>query len=191
MRRLLWIDTETTGLDPIDNGIIQLAMLVENSQGKVVDKLNIRFKPFEGCKYDDVALKINKKTIVEISEYMSEEKAFIKIIAFLEKNFFEGRNLRFSVAGYNTPFDISFIKQLFLRNTKIRYDHFFNHYDVDIYALVKVLDLKGTLDNKICKKLGAICNTMGVELKDAHDALRDIKATRKLNKKIRKKFILQ
>lgn len=183
----MWVDVETTGLSAQKNGIIQIALLAENEKGKVVDILNIKMKPFKECEYDDTALEINGITREEISEYENESVMFLKIIKFLKRN---TKKERFTFCGYNTQFDMKFVRAMFFRNTKVRFDHYFNYYDIDTYSLVKLLDLSGELDGKVCKKLGAICNTMGVEFRGkAHDALVDIRATRMLHKKIVKKYL--
>jgi len=188
MRRM-WIDVETTGLSPFKNGVVQLAILVEDKKTKVVDKLELTMRPFEGWEYDPKALEINGRSKTEIMNYQAEQKAFTKILKFLSKQFGKDKT-KFSFSGYNSPFDMKFIQALFRRNTDLRFDFYFNYYDVDTYALVKILNLEGIFDGKTCKKLGAICNTMGVEFKGkAHDAMVDIKATRKLHKKIVKKYL--
>lgn len=180
MRRL-WLDVETTGLNAYKNGVIQLACIDEKSKRT----FTINMKPFKGCEYTKEAEAIHGKSEKMIKKYTPEKKAFRKFITFLESH--KDRGIQFSIAGYNSPFDMRFIIALFKRNGYNFWDYF-NYYDVDVYALVKVLDLEGTLDGKKCKKLGAICNTMGVKLVNAHDALMDIKATRKLYKKIMKKY---
>ncbi len=187
--RKLWIDVETTGLNPYKNGVVQIALLVENEKGKIVDKLELTMCPFESVVIDDKALAINGRTIKEIMNFQSEEKAFKKLLSFLSKQMLKD-NTRFSFSGYNSPFDMKFVQALFYRNTKVGFNKFFNFYDVDTYAFVKIFDLWGTLDGRRCKKLGAICDTFGIEFKGkAHDAMVDIKATRKLHNKIVKKYI--
>lgn len=192
MRKILWFDTETTGLDSVKNGIIQIAMLVENKKGKVIDELNLRMKPFKGCVYDETALETNGKTDADIAQYIPEKDAFKTLVEFLDKhiNKFD-KNDKFTPAGYNIPFDIAFLQALFKRNDNDFYGAYFNYYDVDTYALVKILDLVGTFEDKPSKKLIAVCDKFGIELDeaDAHDALADIKATRKLHKRICKGYL--
>lgn len=178
--RKLWLDVETTGVDKDKNGIIQLACIDEQTGAK----FKINMKPFKGCIYDKKAKEIHGKSKKMISKYMPEHEALDK---FLDWMFYLDGEGQFSITGYNSRFDKDFIATLFKRN-EVEFWNYFNHYDIDVFALVKILDLEGVLDGKKCKKLGAICNTMGVKLDNAHDALADIKATRKLYKKIMKRY---
>ena len=145
-------------------------------------------RPFDGCEVDAKALEINGRTVKEIKKFQPEHEAVKKLIKFLDKQFLE-TTTKFSFSGYNSPFDMKFIQSLLFRHNHY-FNRYFNYYDVDTYALVKILNLEGTLDKKVCKKLGAICDTFGVEFKGkAHDAMVDIVATRKLHKKIVKKYL--
>lgn len=182
--RKLWLDVETTGLDKDKNGIIQLACIDEVTK----EKFTINIKPFKGCVYTKDAEEIHGKTEKIISKYVPEGKAIHQFIDWLEK--LQIVDEQFSIAGYNSRFDMDFITAWFKRNKK-NYWKLFNYYDVDVFALVKILDLEGNdpVTGIVCKKLGAICNTMGVKLDNAHDALADITATRKLHKKIMKRYV--
>ena len=51
MKKILWLDVETTGLDPNRNGLIQLAILMD-IDGELVDKIQINIQPFD----DDMML---------------------------------------------------------------------------------------------------------------------------------------
>jgi len=183
--RKLWLDVETTGLDADKNGIIQLACLMEDTKGKVIDEFEITIKPFEGCIYDKGAEKIHGKSEKVIAKYTDEHEAIHLFIEWLEEQQISRK--QFSIAGYNSRFDQDFITAWFGR-TKKNYWTFFNYYDIDVFALVKILDLGGYINKKYCKKLEAVCDSFGLKF-DAHDALNDIKATRKLYKKLMKKYI--
>ena len=82
------------------------------------------------------------------------------------------------------------------KRTQERYNFwsYFNFYDVDVFALVKILGITGKRfdekkkKNVACKKLKCICDLFGIKFKE-HDALEDIKATRKLYKKLVKKYL--
>jgi len=175
--RKLWLDVETTGLDATTNGIIQLACIDDETN----DKFSIDIKPFKGCVYDKGAEEVHGISEKTISKYTPEHEAVLSFIEWLDK--IKGNGGQFSIAGYNSRFDMDFIVDLFKRN-KIQYWDYFNYYDVDVFALVKILDLG--VGNK---KLTTICETMNVKLDDAHDAMSDIKATRKLYKKIMKRYV--
>lgn len=48
MKKVLWLDLETTGIDPDRHGIIQFAALVEIN-GELVDALEIKMQPHKGA----------------------------------------------------------------------------------------------------------------------------------------------
>ncbi len=174
----LWLDVETTGLNSEKNGIIQLACIKEDTK----EKFSINIKPFKDCVYTKKAEDIHGKSKKVIANYESETVSLDKFTKFL------GKDGQYSIAGYNSRFDQDFIIALFKRHKQYSYWDFFNYYDIDVFALVKILNLNGTLDGKKTKKLEAICSEFGIKL-NAHDAIEDIKATRKLYKKIVKKYL--
>lgn len=182
--RKCYIDTETSGLDSKLNAIVQIAMIIEDENGKVVDKYSSYVKPFEGSIITDEAMLINGITQKQLYSAPTEDvvlKEFMKLL--------DGK---YQIAGYNTGFDIGFIKAMFDRNNQNFWTHF-DFYDCDVYALVKIFNITGErFDEKKkkvvpCKKLSCICELFDIKLK-AHCAISDIKATRKLFKKIMKRF---
>ena len=176
--RKLWLDVETTGLDCKVNGIIQIAC-IDDLTGSTFE-LNI--KPFKGCVYEKGAKKIHGKSKKKIKKYLPEGQAIILFTNWLSGLKGTGQ---FSIAGYNSRFDQDFITEWFER-TKAGFWSYFNYYDIDVFALVKILDIYGSdVDTgRPSKKLTAICNTMKVDLENAHDAMSDIVATKKLYKKL-------
>ena len=179
----LWLDVETTGLDSEKNGIIQIACIVEDSSGKVLDTFEIKVKPFKGCIYDKKALEINGKTREDIYKYPTEKQAMSSFVNFL--NMYQKNEIQYSLSGYNSQFDQNFIIAIFKRHRQYNFWKYFNYKDIDVFALIKILDLWGS-DNS--QKLGSMCDKFGIKL-TPHDALEDIKATRKLYKKIIKRHI--
>ena len=177
--RKLFLDVETTGLDCKVNGIIQIAC-IDDLTGAT---FSMDIKPFKGCKYDKGAEKIHGKTKKEIKKFVDEDKAMVLFTEWLS-GLQKGRQ-QFSIAGYNSRFDQDFVTEWFER-TKAGFWSYFNYYDIDVFALVKILDIYGSdVDTgRPSKKLTAICNTMKVDLENAHDAMSDIVATKKLYKKL-------
>ena len=175
----LWIDTETTGLSPSKHGVIQLAMVFEVG-GEIVDKYNFKLNPFGRCEYDEKALEINGITREQISIYPLEKIVFKDIMGALILNKHYGK---FDIAGYNTSFDIKFFRSLFARNGNPNdFTEFCSWYDTDVFALVKILkNIVGTKN----LKLETVCKVYGIKL-NAHDAMSDILATRKLYYKLLK-----
>ena len=81
------------------------------------------------------------------------------------------------IAWYNTPFDTGFIREWY-RDNGDNYTDDFTYREIDILALVRHMQLWGTIETKDAK-LSALCKHYGIGL-DAHDAMNDIRATREL-----------
>ena len=173
MKRTAWLDLETTGLNPNEHGIIQIAIIIEDN-GKIVDKFESKLNPGD-VKFDKYALDVNNTTKKEIQTYPSIFKVSPRIDAFLTKHTTSG--IKLAVAGYNIKFDIKFLSKILI------FKDFFHYYDVDVYALLKIHRQLGKYDGGM--KLVEACKEFKIKHK-AHDAMSDIKATRKLYKKLLK-----
>ena len=67
-QKTLWLDTETTGLDPDRCALVQIALLVEENE-KIIDQTEILMRPHESALITDKALYINNRTREEIAGY--------------------------------------------------------------------------------------------------------------------------
>ena len=96
---------------------------------------------------------------------------------------------KFQIVGYNTSFDIGFIKAWF-KDNDAKFSDYFTYKDIDVFALVKHLRLFGLMIDCENDKLSTVCKYFGIEI-DAHDAMNDIVATRELYKYIVDQYITQ
>lgn len=188
--KLLYMDTETTGLDAQKHGLTQIAAIVV-IDGEEIDRIVLDINPFTygyDVDVEDKALEITGKTVEMISAYPDQWKQHSIFIEFLE-NHVADRNRKdvFQIAGYNTSFDIGFIKRWFDVN-EVYFSRYFSYKDVDVFALVKHFRLFGLLDGCKDDKLGTVCEYYGIEL-DAHDAMNDIVATRELYRHLVTEYI--
>lgn len=178
MSKILWIDTETTGVDPEKNAIIQLAYIVEIGGG-IVEEGNFLMAPHAGSTVEKKALEINKRDIVEIMQYphLKDTMKDFKMILAKYVNKFNKLD-KFVLAGYNIAFDEQFLRAAFTR-TK---DKFFGSWffwpkcDCVTYVSRYIAEKNLRLKNY---KLSTLCEHFNIPL-DAHDALNDIRATRDL-----------
>lgn len=116
MIKILFLDTETTGLDPIVHGIHQLAgEVVINDE--VVDKFDYKIKPFKGHQVDQRALNVSNTTVLDLMKYQKEELAFFNLRFKLQNHLeFNNDNDKFYLAGWRLPeFDNKFLNELFKR----------------------------------------------------------------------------
>ena len=181
MSKLLYTDTETTGLDAEANALTQIACIVV-IDGEEVDRLVLDINPFTypyAATIDDKALEITGKTKEEVRTYPDQRVQCHKWVAFMEKYIdIDDKKDVFQFIGYNTSFDIGFVKN-WLKTNGLYFNNFFSYKDVDVFALVKHMRLWGMLEGCKNDKLGTVCEHFGIEL-DAHDAMNDIVATREL-----------
>jgi DNA polymerase-3 subunit epsilon len=191
--KVLWIDTETTGLNPIENGVHQVAGLVELS---VLDKNNpliqfdINANPLQDCQvsswYDKNknceidALSISGKTKDDLSSYQSYESGMQELIATLSGHInLEDKTDKFILAGYNVGFD----KDMLFGWAKVvgeKYlGKYIDHRVIDVMTLARTAYALGLMLEPKDFKLETMAEKYGIAI-DAHDASSDIEATRKL-----------
>lgn len=180
MNPVLYIDLETTGLKPKENAIVQIAALVE-IDGKIVEKFNENLAPMAHHVITPEALEINNLTLSQINGFQDSGEAFKKFIRLVKKY------PQFKLAGYNVRFDISFLQEWFDQHWhgKFWYDYF-DYKPLDVFALELHFKHIGLIDTED-DKLETVCKYFGIKHK-AHDAMGDIKATRKLHKQLLKRI---
>lgn len=178
--KTIWIDTETTGTDPSKHAVIQIAMMTEIN-GKIMDKEVFNIRPFDGDSIEDKALEVNGITREELDKYPLPGETFPKIIALLNKHIDQYDRLdKFIVAGYNTQFDLDFLRALWEKMGHKYFGSYFYHKPIDVDAIVVLINrLKGELP-RYAKLIDAL-KRFGIDPpEDLHDALTDIVYTRKL-----------
>jgi len=179
---ILWLDLETTGLDKKIHAIIQISCLVE-MDGQLIDEFNLFIRPFSGASVSRDALKKNNisiETLKTDKKYVSYNEAFKTFIEFMEKYVNRYKPIeKFVLAGKNVKFDIEFLREFFKRNNDDYYGSWFFYpcIEVESYTAEAIAFENAILNNY---KLETLCESMNIELKNAHDSLLDIKATREL-----------
>ena len=178
-RKILWIDTETTGLIPGKNAMIQLAALLVIN-GSVKEEINLLCRPFKGAVIEQSALDINKRTKEDIMIYPTlvyQISVFKDIIDNYINKY--DKNDKFVIAGYNVRFDIGFLRDGFnIVGDKYFGSRFFSA-PIDVMTIVALCISQKQLRLRNYQ-LKSVSDKFHVSLDDAHDALADIKATRNL-----------
>ena len=194
MKKVLWLDVETTGLDCRKHGLREVGFIIE-IDGVEVDKGVFKINPFtyttKDVEIDDYALEISKVSIEDLESYDSSSYCFKELMKKLVKYVnVNDKNDCFVIAGYNTAFDIGFIKEWFKEMGLLdSYKDLFHYKSLDVFSIVFALRHIG-LNSAENDKLETICNYFDIEI-DAHNALSDIEATKKLYELICEKFILK
>lgn len=186
MKKLLYLDLETTGLYPDKHGIIQISGEVE-IEGKTEEQFNYTLQPFKGQLITKEALEINGRTVEEIKAFEEPRKVFNRFEAMLNKyiNKFNKKD-KFFMVGYNShSFDSQFLRQFFLSNQHQYYGSYFWSAGLDVMLLaVPVLAHKRPdMENF---KLMTVARELGIEVNEdrLHDAEYDIEITKAIFKKV-------
>ena len=185
MKKILWFDCETTGLNPVKNDIVQIAGIIE-IDGEIKDEFNYTCQPFSFENIEQSALDVNKRTIEELKGFnhpkLVKDAFTTKIGLYCDK--FD-RNDKFYPAGYNCKFDIDFLAQWFNKSGDNYLGSWINWRALDPLPMLYIMDFKGeiSLPNY---KLETVANWYQMELK-AHDAISDIKVSRAIFNKLMEK----
>lgn len=184
MNKMMFYDLETTGTDPNQHAIIQMAMIIE-IDGKVVGEYDWRMKPHSGAAIDPQALKVNRITMDDIESYPEAHVQYLLIKDQLTSavNPYDSADKMILVGYNNIAFDDQFLRAFFkLHDPNPRFSVFgtyFNYPSLDVLPMLAWLKRTGHLD---CRnlKLQTVCDNLGIKLDNAHEALADTRATRLL-----------
>lgn len=176
--KILYIDVETTGTNPQDHDIIQLAMIIEIN-GEVVKEVDMKMKPTNFETIENAALEVTGTTREMLRKYPDPKKQFIRLESILNSYIDKyDKNDKAYPVGYNVDFDLQFLKEFFDKNNSPYLGSYINWRKVDPLYILYMMDIQGRawLPDY---KLETVCKDRGIELQ-AHNALSDIRATRQL-----------
>ena len=181
MNKIIFIDTETGGVNPEKAALIQLSGIIRIDK-KDVEKFNFYIKPFENSEVNEKALEVQERTLEELKtdKYVEEKEVYKQFIKLLDKYIDKyDKTDKFIVAGYNVRFDVDVLKAFFQRHGN---NFLFSYLDssmLDPLYSIRLLQIAEVLPVLENNKLETWCKHFGIELK-AHDSLEDIEATKKL-----------
>lgn len=175
MKKLLFIDTETGGLDPKKHSLLTIGMCVM-VEGNIVDKLEIKLKQ-DTYTVTSTALNVNKINLFELDTDI--KTAFNQIFTFIRRNF--GNKDKITLAGHNVNFDIGFLKVFwedglktipeYQRDSFLWYKWFNYHY-VDTMQISAFLNDVGII-NIPNNKLETLIKYFSLNPSSRHTALED------------------
>ena len=173
--KIFWNDTETSGLDPLEHGIIQLAYIIEIDG--VEKERDILYSNCLGKKYNQKALAVNGFTVEQVDKFPSPHDMFLKLSMVLGKYVDKfDKNDKFTPGGYNNDFDMRFLRQLFIECGEKYFGSWFSFGIIDPVQIMRFLSYCG-LDLPTGAKLTEIAHHFGVLRENAHDALVDVEMT--------------
>lgn len=184
--KLFFFDLETTGTNPKENAIHQIAgKIIIN--GVVKESFNIKCRPFEGAVITDEALKVANVTKEQIMAYQPMQMAYKQLKIILDRyiNKYDKKD-KFFIGGYNVAvFDVPFFREFFLMNGDNYYGSYFWSVPVDVIILagVKMMEERS---NMIDFKQGTVAKQLGITIDETklHDALYDIDVCYEIFKKV-------
>jgi DNA polymerase III subunit epsilon len=173
--KMIYLDTETTGLDAKLCDIWQIGAIIE-SCGEVIDKQNFFMAPHKKARIEVGALKLQNMTEKDLYALPDRDKQFKALKKMLNTYVsLYDKNDKFLIVGYNVQFDIQFLRQFWLSFGDKHFNSYFLVPSIDVMGLAGLYSVKYGIpfDNF---KLQTVCNFFGVSV-DAHDAMNDIEAT--------------
>lgn len=181
--KILYTDTETTGLDPKKHDIIQIAGIVEIDD-IIKEEFNFTCQPFSYENIDQEALKVNGISVETLKTYPAPKETYRKLITIFNKYIDRyNKKDKFIPAGHNVSFDVDFLFNFFKKNGDNYCGSYLDYHKLDSVTMGMILKIYGKekFDNL---KLKTIADYYKLEIA-AHDALSDIRASREVIKKFK------
>lgn len=136
---IIVFDTETTGLDPVADRVIQISAIrfstneLPDGTFKEIDRLNLYIRPpFEVSEFIEDLTGI---TNAQLSKENDEDECFPLILKYFGE--------KPAVAAYNSPFDIAYMKELYKRHGR----EFSPSFNIDILKCAREILPKSKVVN--------------------------------------------
>lgn len=175
----VFLDVETTGLDPRQHVIHQLSGQIY-VDGKLEESFDYNIKPHERGRIDQKALEIAGVTKQQIMQYPDRKVVFKKFMDLLEKHIKRyDKADKYFFCAYNAHFDNGFIRKFFTQNQEEYFGAFFWSNNIDVMVLAAEY-LKDSRHGMKDFKLMTVAEFLGIEIDEtkAHDSLYDIEITK-------------
>lgn len=178
--RLLFIDTETGGIDPNKHSLLSIGVVVwDAADGECYsDEFLLRSEHYS---VTETAKKMNGFDMQEHNKKALSAKTIIEKLNDIKMGYFNDY-LSIPLAGHNTQFDIQFIKRMY-RDSRRSYEKTFSHRVVDTYSVLKYLADCNMLDSNISSSAKAF-QFFNIHVDGRHTALGDARATMQLYEKL-------
>ncbi len=187
--KLLYVDTETTGLDVKIHEPHQIAIIVE-IDGRIQQKEIFYAQPISWETINPEALSVSHISIDKLKTYPPARTTYAKL-RYLFRQYVDpyNRKDKFIAIGYNVGFDITMLNAWY---KKLGDNFFFATIDskkyCDVLEYIKLFIKLGILEPMENNKLTTVCENLGIDIVEAHNAFFDIQATRKLYIRCNKVF---
>lgn len=160
MRRLAFIDVETTGLDPTRHDILELGIITADPRTlETTGMLDLRVRPGRVEDADATALEVNGWSAEAWRDAVPLDVALVRARPLLD-----GAML----AGHNVSFDRAFLDAAWRATGVAAPD--VDHHVLDTATLAWPLHAAGVVESL---SLGVVCKALGIDLEQPHRALAD------------------
>ncbi len=174
----MYIDLETTGVNPKMNGICQIGgIIVANGQ---TEEFNWYMNPGD-VRIEPAAMGLNGITVEKMKASPSSEDRYEQFQKLAGKyvNKYDPKD-KFYFIGYNNDFDMNFMRSWFEHHQDQYLGSWFYYPPLDVMqvAAFKLMGERGNLQNL---KLSTVYEyVLKKPLMHGHDAINDIRATKEL-----------
>jgi DNA polymerase III epsilon subunit-like protein len=170
MSKILFIDTETGGLDPEEHSLLSVGLVIWEN-GELIKDLEILITD-EVITFTPNALSVNKIDFLEhMKRALGKKEAISRIMDFCKIHFPE--NEKITIAGHNIKFDVQFLKKLFGQEG---FSKLFSHRMIDTSSILKFLQHSGYINFDISSSDKAFAY-FGLISEKRHTALEDARMT--------------
>lgn len=179
--KILFIDTETGGLNPAEHSLLSIALVVWQDL-KIIDSIEL-FINDGVLSVTEQAIEINKIDLEEHKKNsIAPTDAIKKIKEFLQTHFENLDNSTITLAGHNINFDVNFLRFFLIKNNE-NFSTYFSHRFIDTSSILYYLFLSERLKCKALS-LSEAFQLFGIKIENRHTALGDAIATAELFTKL-------
>ena len=174
--RLMFIDTETGGINPQKHSLLSVGIVIwDREEGELYSAEY--FLKSDTYHVTKTAQQINHFAIESHGLNALDAAEVISHVCELKKVFFFDYPV-IPLAGHNTQFDVQFIKKMF-EDCNRSYEKVFSHRIVDTYSILKFLSDCGVVCGDVSSSAKAF-RMFDIQVNGRHTALGDARATMQL-----------
>lgn len=181
MEKLFFFDTETSGTEPAVNSIVQISGMID-IDGEVVEEFDIYSRPDEDTDLiSEEALKVQGRTLEEVMLFPPAKEAKKKLEELFCRHVSKyDKTDKLIPVAHNCRFDMGFLVQFWQRRgDNYLFSYLNSRRQIDTMSICTFITHLGFI-SPAGSKLNELCECLGINLDEAHNALSDIRATREL-----------
>lgn len=174
--KLLIVDTETGGFDPLKCSILSIGALVWED-GVLLDEIEILIAE-QPMRTDPEAMRVNKIDLgIHEKMGLTPIRATTMLDTFIRKHF---SDQKVPLGGHSVGFDIGFLQRLY-RLARKDYEGRFSHRTLDTSGVMQFLKIAGQLPIAVASLDSGLQHfKININHRERHSALADARATARL-----------